>query len=166
MDLHGTLWHRQGKLTLTVLSMPLTAINGKVGCCSITKFADRQLSHNPRLLEKMIYHSQLTHHPPKFHQADPFLCPKRRSIHHQNPTQSCLILFPKSYLINPHISISSIPSLFIVMTIAKKREHTILDSLHVSRALEYPSWVNDFDVIIGFARCRTRVSAKGKTKYW
>lgn len=51
----GASWHitlRQGRLTLTVLSMPLTAINGKVGCCSITKFADRQLSHNPRLLKE------------------------------------------------------------------------------------------------------------------
>lgn len=34
------------RLTLTVLSIPLTAISGKVGCCSITKFAIHQLSYN------------------------------------------------------------------------------------------------------------------------
>lgn len=86
------IWRQLGQgiaPTFMVLSMPLTARSGSVGCCSTTDVS---------LVAGKSHHSQRCHHLPRSPRACQCPCPTRKSCRRHCQTPPCQILLRESCL--------------------------------------------------------------------
>lgn len=112
-----------GEKSLTVLSMPLTATMGNVGCCSITG----ESAQNGREMgrRRTIHHMSVTF--PYTLQATSILV----------PNEEIAIIAPRTDLVGPRAEEVALKSVLVGRAICPML--TILYRLHVSRSLETSS---------------------------